>query len=133
MRSVYHTRYEKPSGGAPQIRNFQSAARGCLSTAMRLPRPCRPAPFHDILRVAHFSSVFYSLFFIRMRIEQRQWTSKGGWRPVGKTKVKSADLVLIFGSNGIINDSERYNEAAEAFPGARIVSGSTAGEILGTT
>lgn len=68
-----------------------------------------------------------------MRIEQRSWTPDAGWKPFGKEKVKSADLVLIFGANGVVNDAKRFAEVAKAFPGARIVSGSTAGEILGTT
>jgi hypothetical protein len=42
----------------------------------------------------------------------------------------SADLVFVFGSRTLLEDSSKYNEVKEFYPAANIIVGSTAGEIM---
>jgi hypothetical protein len=67
-----------------------------------------------------------------MRIEQRRWTSADGWTPVVGEGVDDAQLVLVFGGGAALGDPVRGDEIRAAFPTARIVGCSTAGEIAGT-
>ncbi len=68
-----------------------------------------------------------------MQIEQKQWTSTNGWTP-DKPGVLGdrAQLILAFGSTSIFREQERFAEIKKAYPKARIVGCTTAGEIYGT-
>lgn len=68
-----------------------------------------------------------------MRVEQRRWTAVAGWQTTdGTARVEDAQLVLVFGGGEALADAERGDELRSAFPAARIVGCSTAGEIAGT-
>ncbi|MFZ9898775.1 MAG: FIST signal transduction protein [Gemmatimonadaceae bacterium] len=67
-----------------------------------------------------------------MRIEQRRWTSADGWTAISGEGVDNAQLVLVFGGGAALGDPVRGDEIRAAFPTARIVGCSTAGEIAGT-
>ncbi len=68
-----------------------------------------------------------------MEIEQKRWNARKGWIPdTDPILVKSAGLVLAFGSVSIIKDKTKLNLIREAYPKARIFGCSTAGEICGT-
>ncbi len=67
-----------------------------------------------------------------MIVEQQVYTPGDGWKIVtGEELGASAQLVLAFGSRDIIAEPERYEELRRRYPEARIVIGSTAGEIIG--
>ena len=69
-----------------------------------------------------------------MKTEQNIWMQKTGWQPsVPGTLGKSAQLVLVFGSNDMLKKSPLLKELAGVYPNARFVGCSTAGEICGTT
>ncbi|MGA2069981.1 MAG: FIST N-terminal domain-containing protein [Sedimentisphaerales bacterium] len=69
-----------------------------------------------------------------MKLEQNIWTKKTGWQPSAPgTLGKSAQLVLVFGSNDMLKKSPLLKELAGVYPNARLVGCSTAGEICGTT
>jgi hypothetical protein len=69
-----------------------------------------------------------------MKTEQNIWTKKAGWQPaVPGTLGKSAQLVLVFGSQELIKLSPLLKELAAIYPNARLVGCSTGGEICGTT
>ena len=66
-----------------------------------------------------------------MKTEQRQWTAEGGWMQTKTTGISdSADLVFVFGSRTLLEDSSKYNEVKEFYPAANIIVGSTSGEIM---
>jgi hypothetical protein len=67
-----------------------------------------------------------------MRIEQRRWTSTEGWTPIAGEGAGDAQLVLVFGGGAALGDAVRGEEIRAAFPAARIIGCSTAGEIAGT-
>src|SRR5690349_8666508 len=68
-----------------------------------------------------------------LQIEQRQWTPAAGWRWHESPRASACpQLVLLFGDWNCVSAPERYHEARAMYPGAHIVSASTAGEILGT-
>ncbi len=68
-----------------------------------------------------------------MRTEQCEWTSSRGWHPsVGEGVGPGADLVLVFGSRGVLRDSAPLAELRDRYPDAIIGGCSTAGEILDT-
>lgn len=68
-----------------------------------------------------------------MKIEQVRWTDKSGWdpKPPGLMGAE-AQLVLVFTSTALLLDAERRNEIRQAYPRARLIGCSTAGEICGT-
>ncbi|MGA2324354.1 MAG: FIST N-terminal domain-containing protein [Sedimentisphaerales bacterium] len=69
-----------------------------------------------------------------MKTEQNVWTQKTGWQPSAPgTLGKSAQLVLVFGSNNTLRQLPLLKELAGVYPNARFVGCSTAGEICGTT
>jgi len=69
-----------------------------------------------------------------MKIEQNTWMPKTGWRPsVPGALGKSAQLVLVFGSTNLLKQAPLPKELTSAYPDARFVGCSTAGEICGTT
>jgi hypothetical protein len=68
-----------------------------------------------------------------VRVEQFRWTTRKGWEP-GPPGASSmvAQLVLIFGSRKLLDDSEPYRRVVEAYPAALRFGCSTAGDIFGT-
>lgn len=68
-----------------------------------------------------------------MTTEQRKWTKDGGWVTLSDKGLKDkAQLVFLFGGTDIIKDPAHYGEVKAFYPQAHILSGSTAGEIIGT-
>ncbi len=68
-----------------------------------------------------------------MKIEQACWTTSGGWQPSPPGALAGdAQLVFAFGSTDILSDPARARELRAAYPNARILGCSTAGEIEGT-
>ncbi|MCB0756482.1 MAG: FIST C-terminal domain-containing protein [Flavobacteriales bacterium] len=66
-----------------------------------------------------------------MKTEQKQWTSEGGWQDIkGAGLNGSADLVFVFGSRKLLEDSSKYDEVRSFYPSANILMGSTSGEIM---
>ena len=69
-----------------------------------------------------------------MQSEQRRWSKDKGWTVTSENGLKERpQLVFVFGAVDVIADPERFEEIKAFYPDARILSGSTAGEILGTT
>ena len=67
-----------------------------------------------------------------MKIEQSRWTSSEGWAPgLRSRELSDARLVLAFGAGDLLR--ARYAELREAYPVARLLGCSTAGEILGAS
>ena len=67
-----------------------------------------------------------------MKIEQSRWTSPEGWAPALQSRrLGDARLVLAFGAGDLLR--ARYAELREAYPVARLLGCSTAGEILGAS
>jgi hypothetical protein len=74
-----------------------------------------------------------------MEVEQLRWSSGGGWAPapgagtrgLESRRLRDAALVLAFGSRDRLEAA--YAELRAAYPEARIMGCSTAGEILGTS
>ena len=68
-----------------------------------------------------------------MKAQQHTWKQPGGWSTdLGKSLNGSAQLVLAFGSSGMLRDAARMKDVRDAFPHAHILGCSTAGEIAGT-
>lgn len=68
-----------------------------------------------------------------MKIEQGIWQASGGWsQRRGSLEGKAAQFVLVFGGRRQLEVAARFEEIAAKFPGARVLLGSTAGEIDGT-
>lgn len=66
-----------------------------------------------------------------MRTEQKQWTAEGGWQEIKEASIgNSADLVFVFGSRTLLEDSSKYDEIKSFYPSAHIILGSTSGEIM---
>ena len=65
-----------------------------------------------------------------MKIEQRKWTAANGWSTHSKNELKKPpQLILAFGSRGILSDSVHFKEIKKMYPKSHIIMGSTAGEI----
>ncbi len=68
-----------------------------------------------------------------MKIEQKKWTPVDGWKTLSSVPLsESPDLVLVFGGNAPLKDKARFDEIRSWYPQSRIISASTAGEIVGT-
>ena len=67
-----------------------------------------------------------------MKVEQRRWTTGGGWEPAAATLGSTAQLVLVFGGREALEAAERLAEVKRAYPKAHLFGCSTAGEIHGT-
>ncbi len=75
-----------------------------------------------------------------MKTEQRKFTKeKGlpagrqGWEIVSNNNLKDvAQLVFLFGDTSLLKDPQNFNQVKSFYPNAHILSGSTAGEIIGT-
>ncbi len=68
-----------------------------------------------------------------MKIEQKKWTSEGGWKTLSTTPLtESPELVLIFGGNAPLKDKAKFDEISSWYPNSHILFASTAGEIIKT-
>lgn len=68
-----------------------------------------------------------------MKIEQRKWTKEKGWEIISDKNLKDiAQLVFLFGDTSLLKDPQNFNQVKSFYPNAHILSGSTAGEIIGT-
>lgn len=68
-----------------------------------------------------------------MRIEQSRWSHEAGWsRPLGRALSHGSHLVLLFGAREALRRPELLEEIHHAYPDARILGCSTAGEICDT-
>lgn len=68
-----------------------------------------------------------------MKIEQSKWTRTSGWTPASPARMNpDAQLALVFGAPGVLQDRERFEAVARAYPRAHVFGCSTAGEICGT-
>ena len=68
-----------------------------------------------------------------MITEQRMWTKGKGWEIISNNNLKdNAQLVFLFGDSTLLKAPQNFSEVKEFYPNAHIVSGSTAGEIIGT-
>lgn len=68
-----------------------------------------------------------------MKIEQKKWTQQGGWEVLSDNQLKDvAQLVFLFGGTDILKDPKNYAAVKNWYPQAHVLSGSTAGEIIGT-
>lgn len=69
-----------------------------------------------------------------MKVSQYLWRPSTGWSPDlpgSGGQPLAHTLVMAFGNVDAVHDPLRFGELQEAFPGADIVMGSTAGEIAG--
>lgn len=68
-----------------------------------------------------------------MRIEQLRWTAARGWEggSIGALGDR-AHLVLAFAGTALLKDGRLLDAVRRAYPAARVLAGSTAGEIFGT-
>jgi hypothetical protein len=67
-----------------------------------------------------------------MRIEQQVWKDGAGWVTRRGAATPLAQLVLVFGERRRLEAGDHWDHARATWPGAAIVSCSTAGEIAGT-
>jgi hypothetical protein len=68
-----------------------------------------------------------------MVIEQVRWTQAGGWEPHAPGRMRVApQLVLVFGSEARLQGGSLLDDVRRAYPAARILGCSTAGEIRDT-
>lgn len=68
-----------------------------------------------------------------MQIAQKKWTKETGWTALTPNNIKNqAQLVFLFGDSSLIKQPKYFEEVKNFYPQAQIVSGSTAGEIIGT-
>lgn len=65
-----------------------------------------------------------------MQVEQVVWTARDGWDVTSDAApVNGAQIVFAFGAPEALSDAQRYAEIRERYPGARIASCTTGGEI----
>ncbi len=68
-----------------------------------------------------------------MKVEQKFWTKETGWSDISKEKLSVApQWVMLFGGRQLIEEGERFKEVRAMYPESKILSCSTAGEILAT-
>lgn len=68
-----------------------------------------------------------------MTTEQRKWTTEKGWEIISNNNLKdNAQIVFFFGDTSLLKDPQNFNQVKSFYPNAHILSGSTAGEIIGT-
>jgi hypothetical protein len=69
-----------------------------------------------------------------MVIEQVRWTQAGGWEPHAPGRMRVApQLVLLFAGESVLGNGPALDDVRRAYPAARILGGSAAGEICGTS
>lgn len=68
-----------------------------------------------------------------MKIEQKLWTEAEGWEYTSTGRLDAPpQLVLAFGARKLMEDPKMYQQMRNFYPGAYLLSCSTAGEILDT-
>ena len=68
-----------------------------------------------------------------MNIEQKKWVESDGWKTMREGNFSAPpQLVFLFGGNSAVQDQTLFDEVRSWYPGAHIVSASTAGEIAQT-
>lgn len=67
-----------------------------------------------------------------MQIEQKLWTEADQWTLKSKSMLPKPQLVFVFGGRDVLERKEHIESVRSFYPSARLVSCSTAGEILGT-
>jgi hypothetical protein len=68
-----------------------------------------------------------------MQIEQTRWTQGNGWEPTAPGRLsEAAQLVLLFGSTGVLKEQHHLDEIKQAYPNAHLLGCSTSGEIYET-
>jgi len=68
-----------------------------------------------------------------MKTEQSKWTKERGWEIISQNNLKkTAQLVFLFGDSLLLKDPQYFQQVKSMYPTAHIISGSTAGEIIGT-
>ncbi|MDP3962696.1 MAG: FIST N-terminal domain-containing protein [bacterium] len=68
-----------------------------------------------------------------MKIEQKKWTAENGWKTLSEGNFNEVpELVLVFGGSNALKDKKLFDEIRSWYPQARIISASTAGEIIQT-
>lgn len=64
-------------------------------------------------------------------VEQKLWTEEGGWETLGENRLHAPpQLVFVFGARALVEDQHVFQHVRNFYPGAFIISASTAGEIL---
>lgn len=64
--------------------------------------------------------------------EQKLWTKEKAWETVGTDRLYvPPQVVFVFGARSLVGDGAIYQQIRNFYPGAYIISCSTAGEILG--
>ena len=67
-----------------------------------------------------------------MKIEQKFYSPSKGWKILSNSlNANDIDLVMIFGSTGLIKDATLINEISSKYATAEIIGCSTSGEIIG--
>lgn len=64
-----------------------------------------------------------------MKIEQRLWQRRHGWRVIGEDAPIAPSLVLYFAAPGTLDDGTRFAELRGFYPDAALVGCTTGGEI----
>ena len=68
-----------------------------------------------------------------MKIEQKYWAADTQWSDASTGKMAEApQCVFMFGGRALLEEGKRFAEVRAMYPSARIISCSTAGEILDT-
>lgn len=68
-----------------------------------------------------------------MKTEQKKWEASQGWRTIQVGEFSDTPgLVLVFGGNEALKDPGKFAEIRGWYPKAKIITASTAGEILAT-
>ncbi|KAA3605878.1 MAG: hypothetical protein DWQ06_03165 [Calditrichaeota bacterium] len=66
-----------------------------------------------------------------MKLEQLLWTEQNGWQNESPEKsVENPQLVLYFGSTGVLESGERYDDLKKRYPNSNLIGCTTSGEII---
>ncbi len=66
-----------------------------------------------------------------MKLEQLLWSEQNGWQnETPEKKITSPQLVLYFGSTGVLESGERYDELKKRYPNSNLIGCTTSGEII---
>ncbi len=66
-----------------------------------------------------------------MKTEQKHWTTAAGWQTLKEAGLAdTADLVMVFGSRFLLENSEKFDEVSNMYPNAHVLMSSTSGEIV---
>lgn len=68
-----------------------------------------------------------------MKIEQKKWVPESGWKVISEGAfTEPPEFVLVFGGSTPLKNKERFDEIRSQYPESRIVTATTAGEIIQT-